>query len=468
MTSPGIHTQIAPDLCPAGYRIVRRLAARTDSIVNLAQDPRDRWVALKQTRLSASTSPIDALTGHQRLMELTTGSGLVPILDCGLSTNAQWLWESLALADHLHPIPESGTDPVIGAGQAGPAGFHGEASVAEYLPATLDLRVKLLGPLSARETARLGAALCDTLIRLHAANLVHRDIKPTNLFLINGQVHLGDFGLVSAPGRPFDFRGTEGFQPVAGGSGDRADLFALGKTLYELWTGSDRLEFPNLPGFITASGDWPSQGKRVNNLLLQLCGQQANAGLTTADDLQKELLAIADGIQPPPNRRRWVVCSLIAAATAAVTLHLLRPPAVPTLFPPPENYDFRLGTLENWSLPNGPANIHVIPNRNATGGYLLRIEECEKGACIATPKFKVTDATGRLVVRYSRTGPSSCHLTVLDSKGATLALIASDTDAPRSIETRHFYLRAFNGQEIQILLLGGSVALDFMYIEQFR
>jgi serine/threonine protein kinase len=393
VTSPGSNTTDPPNLCPSGYRIVRRLAARADSIVHLAQNPETRWVALKHSRLSTSTSPAEALIRHQRLKELTTGSGLVPILDCGLSTDLQWLWESLTLADNLDRSPESARDPMVGTGQAGCPEFTGEASVAGYLPATLDLRVNLFGPLSTRETARLGATVCGTLSRLHAEDLVHRDVKPTNLFLINKQVHLGDFGLASAPGQPFDFRGTEGFLPVAGGSGKSADLFALGKTLYELWTGSDRLEFPNLPRSVTASKDWRSDGKRLHALLLQLCGHRSDAGFTSADQLQKELLAIADGIQPPRSRRRCVVPAIIAAGTAVVALLLLRPPPVRIPLAPPENYDFRLGTLENWTVVEWPENIQLKPSKNATGGYLLRIEEWERGAAIAMPKFTVTDTT---------------------------------------------------------------------------
>ena len=70
-------------------------------------------------------------------------------------------------------------------------------------------------------------------------------------------------------------------------------------------------------------------------------------------------------------------------------------------------------------------------------------------------------------MKYARTGPSSCHLNLLDSEGKTLEVLAIDEDAPRSLETVEFDLRPFHGQEIEVVLRGGSVALDFMYVEQF-
>ena len=90
----------------------------------------------------------------------------------------------------------------------------------------------------------------------HGQGLIHRDVKPANILLLQGSPSLTDYGLVGEPGGPMAFSGTEGFEPLEGTSDISADLFALGKTLYELWTASDRLEFPSLPKRVLEADDW--------------------------------------------------------------------------------------------------------------------------------------------------------------------------------------------------------------------
>ena len=95
----------------------------------------------------------------------------------------------------------------------------------------------------AHAVARLGVQVAEALAHAHAQGILHRDIKPSNLLLDReGNVWVTDFGLAKAVGgedltHTGDIVGTlrymapERFQ----GSGDtRADLYALGLTLYEL------------------------------------------------------------------------------------------------------------------------------------------------------------------------------------------------------------------------------------------
>ncbi|MBI2948161.1 MAG: hypothetical protein HYY23_10980 [Verrucomicrobia bacterium] len=285
---------IVPPL-PAGFEFVRLLSERGSSTVTLARATNGSLVAVKLLHLASGIAPAEALARHRLLQKLTHHKGLMPILDCGLTAEGGWLWESMPLADDV--------DGAVG------------SEKTDYTPATLRLRVIERGSINAQETARAGALLCEALACLHAAGLVHRDIKPANLFIVGGEVKLGDYGLASAPGRPFDFNGTEGFQPVEGGADQAADLFALGKALYEIWTGCDRLEFPSLPKRSAERADWNPFGQQLNAVLLRACHRQANARFNSAEEFRRELLRAADGTGPGVSRRRWI--TTLAAGSAA-------------------------------------------------------------------------------------------------------------------------------------------------------
>jgi serine/threonine-protein kinase len=108
----------------------------------------------------------------------------------------------------------------------------------------------------ARSVAQLGIQVAQALAYAHARGVVHRDIKPSNLLLDQaGVVWITDFGLAKAEEdgltQTGDVLGTLRYMAPERfrGEGDgRADLYALGLTLYELLTlrpafaATDRLE----------------------------------------------------------------------------------------------------------------------------------------------------------------------------------------------------------------------------------
>jgi eukaryotic-like serine/threonine-protein kinase len=91
--------------------------------------------------------------------------------------------------------------------------------------------------------ARIGVQVAEALAHAHGQGILHRDIKPSNLLLDReGKVWVTDFGLAKATGgddltHTGDIIGTVRYMAPERfkGSGDaRADLYALGLTLYEM------------------------------------------------------------------------------------------------------------------------------------------------------------------------------------------------------------------------------------------
>ena len=107
-----------------------------------------------------------------------------------------------------------------------------------------------------RSVAQIGRQAAQGLAYAHARGIIHRDIKPSNLLLDSaGVVWIADFGLAKADDDGLtatgDILGTIRYMAPERfrGEGDvRADVYALGLTLYELLTlrpgfeSSDRLQ----------------------------------------------------------------------------------------------------------------------------------------------------------------------------------------------------------------------------------
>ncbi|MEO6057177.1 MAG: serine/threonine-protein kinase, partial [Gemmatimonadales bacterium] len=135
------------------------------------------------------------------------------------------------------------------------------------------------GPLTVAETTALGRDLLSALGEAHRIGIVHRDVKPSNIFLDGDRAKLGDFGIarvletgtptLTAPGRPL---GTPYYmspeqswgEPVTGTS----DLYSMGLVLFEACSGRRWI-----PGTAPDKGAWtgvPSELRSVLQRALQV------------------------------------------------------------------------------------------------------------------------------------------------------------------------------------------------------
>src|SRR5262249_42529416 len=139
--------------------------------------------------------------------------------------------------------------------------------IASYQPRTLKSDLARHKHLSADESIRLGLSLTEALGALHARGLTHRDIKPLNIIFVDGVPKLADIGLVAATGQQ-SFVGTEGYVPPEGPGTPCADIYSLGKVLYETCTGKDRFDFPEVDSQLSVRAD-RERLLQVNHVLIK-------------------------------------------------------------------------------------------------------------------------------------------------------------------------------------------------------
>jgi hypothetical protein len=101
---------------------------------------------------------------------------------------------------------------------------------------------------SLRDAVEISASLAATLAEMHAAGYSHRDLKPGNIFYLDGHWHLGDFGLISfagkeqltKEGRPVGARfyiAPEMANSPDTAIGSSADVYSLAMLLWKMASG---------------------------------------------------------------------------------------------------------------------------------------------------------------------------------------------------------------------------------------
>lgn len=142
----------------------------------------------------------------------------------------------LAQLSHPHVVPVHDADERDG------LAFY----VMDYLEGQTLADRLARGPLPPHDALKLGRDLLDALEAAHRLGVVHRDVKPGNVFLVEGRAVLADFGIARAPhdggtttggGQ----QGTVGYMPPEQAFGwaisPRTDLYAAAMVIYEAYTG---------------------------------------------------------------------------------------------------------------------------------------------------------------------------------------------------------------------------------------
>ncbi|WP_395572212.1 serine/threonine-protein kinase [Streptomyces sp. BK79] len=204
-------------------------------------------------------------------------------------------------------------------------------------------RVLSHGPVGAGEAARIGIALLDALRTAHAAGILHRDVKPSNVLVAeDGRVVLTDFGVAQVAGATTltetgSFVGSPEYtapERMSGaGTGPESDLWSVGVLLCAILSGSSPFHRDSLGGVlhavVTEEIRPPAQAGPLLPVVQGLLERDPARRLDAAEAERMLRAFLATGRTPAPTRAdgprnvtRGVlmgVLLVVAAAGAGVT-----------------------------------------------------------------------------------------------------------------------------------------------------
>jgi len=168
----------------------------------------------------------------------------------------------------------------------------------------LDVRVKRLGgKLPIPEVARLVAELLDGLASAHQKGIIHRDIKPQNLFVLeNGNLKILDFGIARLGATAGDENATQ-LGSVLGTPGFMAPEQARGRT--DLVDAQTDLWAVGATMFFLLSGKPVHVGGTLNERLAAAMTQRARSLAEVAPDLPEAIVTVVDRALAFEKEARW-------------------------------------------------------------------------------------------------------------------------------------------------------------------
>ncbi|MEO6775869.1 MAG: AAA family ATPase [Kofleriaceae bacterium] len=287
------------------YRIGEMIGRGSTGIVYRAFDSSGEAVALKTVH-RATSEAFANLRAEVHALRCVHHHGIVGVLSNGEDAGRPWFAMELLVGETL-------------------------ATRARSLHRSTWTRAEL------RPIVELVAAICEPLAALHACGLVHRDLKPDNIFLRqDGRPVIVDLGLAHRGGgetraviEARAMAGTFAYmapEQLAGGLGDaRTDLYALGCILYELLVGAPPTEEDALPVRNRVAGI-PAE---LDALVTSMLQRRPRDRIGHADDVRRWLATHLETRSAQPERtthalyrpvlagRRDLLHSLLARLEAA-------------------------------------------------------------------------------------------------------------------------------------------------------
>lgn len=346
------------------YRILERIGLGGMGVVYRAEHDRSGEVVALKTVFMPQEGKMEGLRREIRSLARMHHPGIVRIRDEGLHNNVPWFamefLEGLSLRhvirrlfaqpgetpeqaepEYPTPLPQTGQSAVGGESWVkdglppAPLMSHEAGRTSADLERLLVVMARTRGqspeesssapgppPEYLAWVARIICRLCETLCFLHAEGVVHRDLKPDNIFLTrDGRTILMDFGLMTR------FQGVINRESLAvehGGVGTllymapeqirgdftdaRTDLYSLGCIVYELFCGQPPFFGSSIYDLINAKMQReppplavtiPGFTAEISDLVIRLLAREPRERLGYADTVAATLSRFRAPSDPP-------------------------------------------------------------------------------------------------------------------------------------------------------------------------
>lgn len=264
-------TPVVPD-----HTLLRRVGEGSYGEVWLARDVIGTYHAVKvvhRRKFQNEPAPFDReFRGIQKFTPISRSHpGFVHILHVGRND----------AEGYFYYVMEAGDDEASGQ----------NISPDSYSPKNLAKMLLQHGALPPAQCLDLATGLAAALAHLHQHQLIHRDIKPSNIIFVGGQAKFADIGLVTDFGgtaSDVSYVGTQGYIAPEGPGTPAADIYSLGKVIYQASTGQACARFPELP---TALIERPNNAwlLQINRIFLKACEPDPRRRYQSALEMRADL-----------------------------------------------------------------------------------------------------------------------------------------------------------------------------------
>jgi WD40 repeat protein len=302
----GGEASAAPKPRVPDHELMRRIGAGSYGEVWLARSVMGTYRAVKvvyRSRFEHDRPYEREFNGIERFEPISRAHvGLMDILQVGRNDEERYFYYVMEVADD--EVAGQNFDPTM------------------YEARTLRSAITNRRFKSFSECLELCLSLTSAVGHLHEHELIHRDIKPANIIFVNGVPKLADIGLVTEIGSESIAGGTMGYLAPEGVASPKADIYSLGKVFYEVMTGKDRFEFPELPQHW---GDATDDDKflELNEVVIKACESNPAQRYQSAEEMHGDLVLLQTGKSVRRLRtleRRLSLLTRIGVGVAALGL----------------------------------------------------------------------------------------------------------------------------------------------------